>query len=177
MAKSRVRRRGGQSARCRGERAAVLVEFALTLPLLMMLILGMFSGGLAYNQKQEMTHAVREGARYAATVPLSTTFTNGGTWQDNIRDLIVERSNGDLTGAQVCVSLVNGSGGSLTVLRTTAAGGAACIPGQAYPISGTDDGRRVQVTATRPALIELGLFGKFTVTLSTDATAKSESSS
>ena len=156
-----------------------MVEFALILPLLMMLILGMFTGGLAYNQKQEMTHATREGARYAATVPLSTTFSNGGTWQDNVRQLIVDRSNGDLASAQVCVSLVSGSPGDVTnpftVIRTTAAGSAACIPGQTYPTSATDDGRRVQVTANKPATIELGLFGKYNVTLTTNATAHSES--
>src|SRR5439155_19404706 len=89
--------KAGSNQRLRGDRGTALVEFAILLPLLIMLILGMFTGGLAYNQKQEMTHAAREGARYAATVPLSTTFTNGGTWEANIQALLVERSNGDLT--------------------------------------------------------------------------------
>ena len=34
-----------------GERGAALVEFALILPVFMMLVLGMFSGGIAYNHK------------------------------------------------------------------------------------------------------------------------------
>jgi Flp pilus assembly protein TadG len=162
--------------RGRGDDGAVLVEFALALPLLLMIIVGMFSGGLLYNQKQQLTHATREGARYAATIPENQTFTNGGTWQDNVRDLIVERSVGDLTNAQVCVSLVRGSGGTLTVVNSHSTAGATtpCIPNQTYPVSSSDTGLRVQVTASRPGSIDLALFGKINVTLDAKATAKSE---
>jgi Flp pilus assembly protein TadG len=162
--------------RGRGDGGAALVEFALVLPVLLMIVVGMFSGGLLYNQKQQLTHATREGARYAATIPENQVFTNGLSWQVNVRDLIVERSVGDLTDAQVCVSLVRGSGGTLTVVNghTTAAGGAACIPSQTYPVSSSDSGLRVQVTATRPGTIDLAVFGKYTVTLDAKATAKSE---
>lgn len=159
--------------RCHDTGVAV-VEFALVLPLLLLFLLGIVTAGIAYNQKQELTHAAREGARYAATLPASQTFPSG-TWATNVRDLIVERSDGELTAGQVCVSLVNGA--TATVVAPSAnysTSGSECIPGQAYPTSATDDGTRVQVVVTKPATIELGVFGSIAVTLTSKATSKSE---
>ncbi|MDR9450988.1 MAG: TadE/TadG family type IV pilus assembly protein, partial [Acidimicrobiia bacterium] len=51
------------------ERGASLVEFALVLPLIMMIVLGLVSAGVAYNLKITLTHAAREAARYAAILP------------------------------------------------------------------------------------------------------------
>ena len=167
-----------RAPRARGDEGAVLVEFALTLPLLVMLLLGMFSGGLAYNQKMDMTHATREGARYAATVAPTQTMSCGtGCWATSVRDLVVERSFGDLTTAQVCVSLVFGTGGGTTVYPGSgySTSGSPCIPNQTYPTTSSDTGVRVQVVASRPASIELGLFGRLDITLRSEATAKSES--
>lgn len=50
----------------RGERAAVAVEFALLLPILAALVMGIFEFGRGYNIKVELTGAVREGARALA---------------------------------------------------------------------------------------------------------------
>ena len=47
------------------ERGAVLIEFALVLPLLLLLIVGMFDLGFAFQQYQAVTNAAREGARMA----------------------------------------------------------------------------------------------------------------
>ena len=160
----------------RGDRGAVLVEFALVFPLLVMLILGMVTAGLAYNQKLQITHAAREGARFAATVPPGQVFVSG-TWADNVQALVVERSAGDLVAGQVCVALVEGSPGSVydgMAAYTTDAGGGACIPGQTYPIASGDDGLRAQVTVTRQGSIELVIFDDFSFTMSSEATAKSE---
>jgi Flp pilus assembly protein TadG len=43
-----------------------LLEFALTAPLLLVLVIGIMDFGRAYNLKQKLNNAVREGARYAA---------------------------------------------------------------------------------------------------------------
>ena len=43
-----------------------LVEFALVLPLLSMLLFGIVQFGLAYDMKQSINSAAREGARMAA---------------------------------------------------------------------------------------------------------------
>ena len=41
------------------ERGAALVEFALILPVFMILVLGTFTGAIAYNQKLDLAHAAR----------------------------------------------------------------------------------------------------------------------
>ena len=46
-----------------------MVQFALILPLFMMLVLGMLTGGASYNRQLGLTHAALEGARYGATLP------------------------------------------------------------------------------------------------------------
>ena len=50
----------------RSERGAAMVEFALVLPLLIMLVFGIITFGRAYFAKVELASAVREGARAAA---------------------------------------------------------------------------------------------------------------
>lgn len=51
--------------RTKEERGAELVEAAVVFPLLILLILGMFWVGRAYNSMQTLTRAAREGARLA----------------------------------------------------------------------------------------------------------------
>ena len=50
----------------KNERGASAVEFALILPILVMLVFGIFEFGIAYNNYISLTHAAREGARLAA---------------------------------------------------------------------------------------------------------------
>ena len=45
------------------ERGAELVEFALILPLILVLIMGIFDFGLAFQRYEVVTNAAREGAR------------------------------------------------------------------------------------------------------------------
>ena len=49
----------------RDGRGQALVELALILPILLMLLLGIFEFGRAWNTKQVITDAAREGARLA----------------------------------------------------------------------------------------------------------------
>lgn len=49
-----------------GERGASAVEFAIILPILIMLIFGIIQFGIAFNKYIAVTHAVREGVRLAA---------------------------------------------------------------------------------------------------------------
>ena len=48
------------------ERGAEIVEFAIVLPTLLMLLIGIIWLGRAYNIYETMTRAAREGARYGA---------------------------------------------------------------------------------------------------------------
>lgn len=153
-----------------------MFEFALILPVLTMLLSGMITAGLALDDKQQMTFAAREGARYAATIPAGQTFVSG-TWATNVRDLVVARSSGSLSAKDVCVSLVEGSPAKVVLPSTSySTTGAPCIAGETFPITSTDNGRRVQVTAARDAHIELVVFGPIDVRLDVDATTRSESS-
>jgi len=56
---SRLLRRG------RGDRGAALLEMALTLPLLLLVCVGILEFGRAYQTWQVITNAAREGARIA----------------------------------------------------------------------------------------------------------------
>lgn len=55
------------SSRCvlQSSEGAQLVEFALVLPLFLALVVGIFDFGQAYNLKQKLNNAAREGARFA----------------------------------------------------------------------------------------------------------------
>jgi Flp pilus assembly protein TadG len=60
---------GQDLSRLRSTEAAALIEFAVALPLLVVLVVGIFDFGGAFNLKQELNNAVREGAHFAATQP------------------------------------------------------------------------------------------------------------
>ena len=50
------------------ERGAALVEMALVLPLLLMLLIGIFTTSRAWQVHNVLDHAAREAARYGATL-------------------------------------------------------------------------------------------------------------
>lgn len=50
----------------KGERGASLIEFAFAAPLLVLLLFGIIEFGYLFGQFNEVRHAAREGARYAA---------------------------------------------------------------------------------------------------------------
>ena len=78
-----------------------MIEFALLLPLLVMLVFGIITFGRAYHAKVELASAVREGARAAA----------------------LGKTNGDAQAATVAAASGLGiSSGNVSVL-------AACPPG------------------------------------------------
>jgi Flp pilus assembly protein TadG len=138
------------------------VEFAIVLPVLTMLLLGMLSGGRLYDQKLNLTYAAREGARYAATLPTDQAFASG-TWATNVRDVVVSRSNGDVAAADVCVALIAGAAG--TVYATPSAtsfstnGGAPC-----FDDTSGDTSTRVQVVVRGTGELEAALFSR-TITM------------
>jgi Flp pilus assembly protein TadG len=52
-----------------GNQGAQIVEFAIALPLLMVFLIGITDFGGAFNLKQKLTSAAREGARFGANTP------------------------------------------------------------------------------------------------------------
>lgn len=69
-----------EPSRWRSERGAELVEFALVLPLLLLLGLGICDFGLLFQRYEVVTNATREGARAGAV----------GLTQQQIEDVIKE---------------------------------------------------------------------------------------
>jgi hypothetical protein len=74
----------------RSTEAAALIEFAVALPLLVVLIVGIFDFGGAFNLKQELNNAVREGAHFAANQPTNdlATVTPAPPSVDAVRFLV-----------------------------------------------------------------------------------------
>ncbi|MEX0766975.1 MAG: TadE/TadG family type IV pilus assembly protein [Microthrixaceae bacterium] len=151
----------------------MLVEFALILPVMMALLLGIFTGGIALNLKTSLTGAAREGSRYGATVP-ETQCTpisqcSNLTWAQLVRAQTVANSAGTLTSDQVCVSLVSGSGSAPVAGDSTkTTSGSAC-----FVDNSADTGKRVQVKVTRPAEFNVVFYSQ-TISLSSTAVSRYE---
>lgn len=87
-----------------GERGQTLVEFALVLPLLLLVIFGITQFGLALNSVNDETHLANEAARYA-----SVNYNPGGAqsllaWVKSQADTTIGSSGG-----QICISFPNGT--------------------------------------------------------------------
>ncbi len=66
----RLRRPGKSHCRVsRSSSGSQLLEFALVVPLLLAMVIGILDFGQAYNLKQKLTNAAREGARFAIEEP------------------------------------------------------------------------------------------------------------
>jgi Flp pilus assembly protein TadG len=57
----------------RGQRGQTMVEFAIVLPIFLLLLLGIAQGGIAFNNYIQLTDATRAGARYGAPLACSGT--------------------------------------------------------------------------------------------------------
>lgn len=162
----RTRGRAQQRRRVGGERGTALIEFALLLPLIMAILLGIFTGGFAYFQKISLTDAAREGARYGASMKHDGTSTGIASWKTNVRTRVVELSGGQLSTGDVCVELVTPTG-SNTACGVNDPPGAASDPTALAPAS------LVKVSATKVATIE-AIFFTATPTLTAKVVARFE---
>ena len=61
-----MRIRASKFLKIKNQKGAAAVEFAIIIPVLVMILFGMFQFGIAYNNWIALTHAAREGARLAA---------------------------------------------------------------------------------------------------------------
>jgi Flp pilus assembly protein TadG len=81
--------------RWRNDRGAAAVEFALILPLLVVILFAIIAFGIAFMRTVNYVSAAREGARYAAVHcrPESTSCTN-----TLIQERVTESANGNPIG-------------------------------------------------------------------------------
>ena len=95
------------------ESGVALVEFALVLPLLLLILIGMLDFGKIFNYWIDETHLANEGARYA--VVNKNPSLGGGSLQSYIQQQAdtPELRNGGTSavpvGTQVCISFPNGT--------------------------------------------------------------------
>ena len=149
--------------RAHGERGAVLVEFAFVLPVLMMILVGMYTGGLGWNRKLAVTNGVREGSRFGATLSVATSTCSSGTagtvdcWLSEVADATQASSESELGSSvgsrSICVAYISTTT-TRSLTRTSSGdsyGNSAC-----FTDSRTDG--RVQVTASRTTSVEFILF-------------------
>jgi hypothetical protein len=69
------------------ERGAALLEFAITLPLLVVFVVGIYDFSGAFNQKQKIEQAAQEGAIVAGAQPMSDIATSNAN-PDSLKPVV-----------------------------------------------------------------------------------------
>jgi Flp pilus assembly protein TadG len=148
-------------ARRRGERGAVAVEFALVLPVLVMLLLGITTMGLVYSDHLSITNAVRESARLGSAVDYATSSNcptcSPTAWADSVQTRVQQvyyNSGSTITSSQICVALVSAAG---TSLATPTAQGTTCGTAPTPPTGLSTGTCIVEVWVRKPARVTLGI--------------------
>lgn len=147
----RAARASTRAARpCREERGAELVEYALVLPLLLVLLVGLLDFAMAYHIKQKLSNAAREGARLGASQGIiDITQTNPPSVQA-INDTVVAY----LTDAGVNTSFIGSTmqpaGGFTWTYYSAGSYGLRVQRIVNVPISGGGTKSATQVTLTYP---------------------------
>lgn len=99
----------------RGEDGANAVEFALVLPILLVMIFGMLTGGIVLFQKLGVEQGNREAARWAATLPLEDcggpASPPADCWFADVANRAVAGAGGELNagvkGREICVAYIH----------------------------------------------------------------------
>jgi Flp pilus assembly protein TadG len=160
----------------RGDTGASAVEFALLMPIFIMLTFGTLTGGIAFWHHIELTQGARDAARLGATFPISTltpaptgekTITD---WLNMVADVAANESgwggvadvDAPNSGGFICVAYVAGEGDSLVTARTTvgtsrASDGLAASEDDGCYADGLTDSR-VQVLVRRDSELNAVLY-------------------
>lgn len=111
---------GSPLSRLQGVEAAALIEFAVVLPLLVVLVIGIFDFGGAFNLKQELNNAVREGANLGASQPTNDLGLPKPPSVDAIRYLVASYLQAArINDCGLATMSQPASGGGLTWVYTT----------------------------------------------------------
>jgi Flp pilus assembly protein TadG len=110
----------------RSESGAELIEFALTLPLLLLVVLGIIEFGFVFQQYEVVTNAAREGARMAS---LNTYGSTNAMRRSNAQARVTQYLTAgglDSAAATICVGPDGLCDGSATQ-SPLPGGGATCV--------------------------------------------------
>ncbi len=161
------RRRAAQA-----EQGAVAVEFALVLPLLVLLLLGTLTAGLAYSRAIGIQNAVREGARFGATADVES-----ASWANDVLQRVRETqfdddTSGGSSSTTVCVRVV----GAKTIGPSCSTAGVDAPPAPSFgtPPATAAGTCTVQVAASRRSNIITGMLPTMEAVIDRSASARYE---
>jgi hypothetical protein len=151
---------------------ASLVEFALIAPLLVVLLLGTITGGIALSHQNSIKNAAREGVRFGAVNPVAPGSENA--YLGRVLTEAVNAATGDLDtgvgGRYVCAAYVNETNGVFRGQMTS--GTPSYDTGNLCFADGRTE-ERVQVLARRDDSIE-AVFYSHSLTLEGRAVTRYE---
>jgi hypothetical protein len=167
------------------EDGAALVEFAIVLPLLLIIVFGIISFGLIFNDKLSLTDGAREAGRFGATLAVTNFATPPDSMQQWL-DAITARAVADATGSldagvpnrTICVAYVHpdGTAGVDETRRRLESGGSITYSNDSCFDDGRpNDERRVQVQLGRDADLE-AIFVSMTISLTAESVTRFEAS-
>jgi Flp pilus assembly protein TadG len=103
------------------DRGAAAVEFALLLPVLIAILLGIIEFGLAFNSQLQVTNAAREGARAAAVWSVSNSSSTAVISADKAATTAAAALTAPaLTNAMIGVTFSSSTGTTLTACASSA---------------------------------------------------------
>lgn len=109
------------SVKARGsdEAGAALLEFAIVLPLLMVLVFGVVDLGRAYRLKTRLTNAAREGAAYAQYFPSQVDSSGPGCADPNSVSFTSTHEEGASNGFTITVANASAAGAPILGCNAT----------------------------------------------------------
>lgn len=117
----------------------------IALPVLASLVLALITSGQAYFARISVTEAVREGARFGASLKIGDSLTETA-WKTQVKDRVVASSGGQLSTNDVCVEFVYPNATS------------TCGVGDPSGAASEPKVHLVKVSATKSATIEFFFF-------------------
>lgn len=120
----------------RATEGAELVEFAVALPLLVVLVVGLIDFGSAFNLKQKLTNAAREGARIAIGQSTADLTQPVPSTVQAVRTAIVNYLQNENLDTSLISSSPTKTGAMEWTYASTATGEAILVIDRGYVVSG-----------------------------------------
>jgi hypothetical protein len=153
------------------ELGASAVEFAIILPIVVILTFGLLTGGLMYHQQLSMTHAAREAARFGATYSAGDVEELVQVVADRAEDSAHGVLDPGTDGGGLCVAYVSGTTTEKTtrgnVVKPASAPAGRCLADD------RGDEPRVQIVLGRHGDLNV-IFARWEVPLRGTALARHE---